>query len=134
MDPADIYLSLLFPPLLQILDDPCTFVNHLFLSEKVLAEKLFGINRGCFEPPHETNLPKSDHDCPDILPLSINPRQVCENSLNNPSSKVHPISKTITRLVLGTKMSESHKTQNECLFRNVNNCSQSTQIKGPSNI
>jgi hypothetical protein len=134
VDPADLYLSLLFPPLLQILDDACTFVSHLCCSEKELAEKLFGINRGCFEPPHESKKPRSDHDCPEILPLALNPREACENAFNNPETKVHPISRTLTRLVLGTKLTENHRTRNECLYHNVNNCIQSTQIKVPSNI
>ena len=134
VDPSDIYLSLLFPPILQVLDDPCTMVNHLFCSEEKFAETFFGANRGCFEAPHETDAPNSEHDCPQLLPLSLNPRQVCEESLNNPTSNVHPISKTIPRFVLGTKMSESHKTQNQCLYHNVNNCIQSPQIKELSNI
>ena len=134
VDPADIYLSLLFPPALQILDDPCTFINHLFCTEENLSDILFGANRGCFEPPDEVNAPQTDHDFPHILPLSLNPRRICIESLNNPVSKIHPITKTMRRLVLGTKLSESHKKQNECLFHNVNNCLQSTQIKGESNI
>ena len=134
IDPADIYLSLLYPPLLQVCDDPCTFIAHLFCSEPELSNELFGSNKGCFEPPHDTNPPKCDHDCPELLPLSINPRKSCESALDDPKSKVHPISKTITRKVLGTKLSNSHKSQNECLYHNIRNCKQSPHIKGPSNL
>ena len=42
---------------------------------------------------------------------------------------VHPISKSVTRKVLGTKLSESHKTQNECLYHNVNCCKQASYNK-----
>ena len=129
VDPADIYLSMLFPPTLQILDDPCTFVAHLFCSEEEVASQLFGVNKGCFEPPHDKNPPKTDIDCPDILPLSIYPRKPYQFALDNPKLWIHPVSKTRTRKVLGTKLSESHKTQNECLYHNVGNCIQSSQIK-----
>jgi len=129
VDPSDIYLSLLYPPLLQVLDDPCTFIAHLFCTEPVLSNELFGPNKGCFEPPHKTQPPRTDHDCPELLPLSMNPRIPCMNAIDNPKSRVHPISQTIRRKVLGTKISESHKNQNECLFHNVRNCLQSSQIK-----
>ena len=129
IDPADIYLSLLFPPVLQIMDDPCTMVNHLVCSEPEFAKLMFGPNRGCFEPPHPKRRPKSCHDCPDILPQSVFPRKFDKTLLDNPDEKVHPISKVITRKVLGTKLSESHKTQNECLFHNINLCDQASCIK-----
>ena len=83
------------PPLIMILDDPCTFISHMFCSETKLASKLFGANRGCFEPPHSTDPPREDHDCPEILPLSINPRKPIAWVLKTPNSKQHPISGTI---------------------------------------
>ena len=129
VDPADIYLSLKYPPPLQVLDDPCTFISHMFCSEPMLSEKLFGANKGCFEPPHKTNKPKSDLDCPEIMPLSYNPQKVNMNALRNPSENVHPISGKVFRKVLGTKLSENHKKQNECSFHNINLCKQAGHIK-----
>ena len=92
IDPADIFLSLKFPPALQILDDPCTFSSHLVCSEPELSKKILGENKGCFEPPHRTRLPKSNYDCPELLPLSHNPRKVSLEALRNPSENIHPIS------------------------------------------
>ena len=129
VDPADLYMSLLFPPLLLILDDPCTFISHMFCSETKLATKLFGANRGCFEPPHSTDPPRKDHDCPEILPLSINPRKPIAGVLKTPNSKQHPLSGTILRKVLGTRISESHKSRNQCLYHSVGNCQQAPHIK-----
>ena len=134
VDPADLYLSLRFPPSLQVVDDPCTLVSHIICSETEEAIKLFGENRGCFEPPHPSNPPKSDHDCPELLPAAFNPRKVNFNAIDNPKLQVHPISGSIPRKVLGTKLSDSHKTQNECLFHDVNNCRQAAFIKGQSNF
>ena len=129
VDPADIYLSLLWPPLLQILDDPCTFISHMFCSERDLAGKIFGVNKGCFEPPHPSNPPRTDHSCPDILPLAIYPRTPCLHALDNPSLKIHPMSQTVERKVLGTRLSESHKSRNECLYHNIGNCIQASHLK-----
>ena len=129
LDPADIFLSLNWPPVLSILDDACTFIAHLFCSQQELSDKLFGKQRGCFEEPHKTRKPKTDFDCPELLPLSLNPRKACKIAVNNPDSKVHPLSKSVNRKVLGTKHSQSHKTQNECGFHSVLNCKQSSFIK-----
>ena len=129
VDPGDIFLSLKFPPALQILDDPCTFTSHLVCTEPELSKKILGENKGCFEPPHKTNLPKSNHDCPELLPLSHNPRKVNLEALNNPSESVHPTSGTVLRKVLGTKLSDSHRKNNECGFHNINLCLQAAHIK-----
>ena len=129
VDPADLYLSLMYPPLLLILDDPCTFIAHLFCSETYLANTLFGANRGCFEPPHSTDPPKTDHDCPELLPVSIYPRKPNIEVLNNPDSKLHPFSQTASRKVLGTRLSDSHKSRNQCLYHSVGNCMQGSHIK-----
>ena len=129
IDPADIYLSLLFPPLLQILDDPCTFISHMFCSESSTADMLFGANKGCFEPPHKEKKPRTDHDCPELLPLSMFPRDMSSEALSNPQSMVHPISRTIIRKVLGTKLSDGHKSRNECLYHSTGNCKQASFIK-----
>ena len=130
VDPADLYLSMKYPPFLKIMDDPCTFINHLFGSEKAFANQMFGPNRGCFQPPHKTEKPITSYNCPDILPLSVYPRKMNENLLENPTdANVHPITQKVTRLVLGTKLSESHKTTNECLFHNINNCNQASCVK-----
>ena len=110
IDPADLYLSLLYPPSLQICDDPCTLSSHLSCSEPGIAEVLLGVNRGCFEPPHHSNPPKSEHNCPEILPSSYNYRNVNLDALDNPNSKVHPISGVIPRKILGTKLSDREDT------------------------
>ena len=104
-------------------------MSHMFCSQQELSETLFGEQRGCFEKPHKKNKPRTDFDCPELLPLAMNPRKPCEIALNNSESNVHPMSKTITRKVLGTKHSQSHKTQNECGFHSVLNCKQSALIK-----
>ena len=129
IDPCDLFLSLKNPPQLQVLDDACTFINHLCVSEPDFASEMFGSNRGCFETPHKTQKPSRNHDCPDILPLSVNPRKVDENLLNLTDNKVHPVTGKVTRLVLGTKLSNSHKTNNECLFHDINNCKQASSVK-----
>ena len=129
LDPADIYLSLIFPPVLQVCDDPCGLMAHMECSQPKISSELFGINRGCFEPPDKINTPKKDHDCPELMPLSLVPRKPCETALDNPTQKVHPISKSTVRKVLGTRLSESHKTLNECAFHNVNLCKQAAFIK-----
>ena len=124
-----IFLSLKYQPTLLILDDPCTFLAHIFCTEPALSKLLFGTNRGCFEAPHKTKTPKSNHDCPELLPLPYNHRNVDRSALENPLGKVHPISGKIPRKVLGTKLSESHKKHNECSFHNINLCLQSAHIK-----
>ena len=101
----------------------------MFCSEPEISETLFGINRGCFEPPHETNLPSSDYDCPELMPLSYLPRKVDMDSLNDSDIRIHPVAGKVDRKVLGTKLSESHKTRNECLFHSVNHCKQVSYIK-----
>ena len=129
VDPADIYISLMYPPVLLICDDPCTLVSHMFCSESEFANLMFGSNKGCFEPPHKVNLPRTNIDCPEILPLSIYPRKPCPIALSDPTSKVHPISKNVLRKVLGTRLSESHKSRNQCLYHNIGNCKQAAQVK-----
>ena len=129
VDPCDIFLSLKYQPTLQILDDPCTFMAHIFCTEPDLSKLLFGKNRGCFEAPHKTQTPKSNHDCPELLPLPYNHRKVDRSALENPCGKVHPNSGKIPRKVLGTKLSESHKKHNECSFHNINLCLQADHIK-----
>ena len=129
VDPADLYLSMKFPPLLKIMDDPCTFIKHLFLSEPDFANVMFGSKHGCFEKPHKSKKPTSNSDFPDILPLSVYPRKMDENVLDLQDKSNHPISGKIERLVLGTKLSESHKTANECLYHDVKNCKQANRIK-----
>ena len=89
---------------------------------------------GALNPLTKTNKPKSDCDCPELLPLSLKPRSACDSALDNPNGKVHPISRSTIRKVLGTRLSESHKIQNECAFHNINLCRQAPYIKAPSNI
>ena len=129
VDPSDLYLSLKNPPYLQIMDDPCTMIKHLFCSEPVFADQMFGSQRGCFEAPHKTKKPETSHDCPDILPLAMYPRKINESLLSLPNNKCHPVTGKVTRLVLGTKLSNSHKTNNECLYHDIKNCRQASCIK-----
>ena len=106
----------------------------MFCSEPKLSKTLFGENMGCFEPPHKYNKPNSNHDCPEIMPLSYNPKKVDLNSLNETNIRVHPVAGHIDRKILGTRLSESHKTRNECLFHNPDLCKQGCYIKEPSNL
>ena len=101
----------------------------MFCSEPQLSKILFGSKKGCFETPHHKNKPSSDHDCPELMPLSYKPRNVDMNLLNNSDPKIHPVVGKIDRKVLGTKLSESHKTKNECLFHNIKHCKQGCYIK-----
>ena len=56
----------------------------MFCAEPEISNTLFGENRGCFEPPHKVNNPKTGFNCPELLPLSVNPREVCQTALKNP--------------------------------------------------
>lgn len=63
----------------------------MFCSEPELSKILFGSKKGCFETPHHKNKPSSDHDCPELMPLSYKPRNVDMNLLNNSDPKIHPV-------------------------------------------
>lgn len=78
--------------------------------------------------------PSNKHDCPEIMPLSYNPRKVDLSTINGLSIKVHPVAGKIDRKVLGTRLSESHKKRNECLFHHIDLCNQGCYIKESSNL
>lgn len=50
-DPADLYLSLKYPPTVFICDSPCGLVRHLEVRVPDLCEEYWSNNSGCFEEP-----------------------------------------------------------------------------------
>ena len=50
-DPADLYLSLRYPPLVFICDTPCGLVRHMEIRNPKITNELWGKFSGCFEIP-----------------------------------------------------------------------------------
>lgn len=50
-DPADLFLSLKYPPPLLITDTPCGFARHMDLREPEIAKVIWGNRSGCLEIP-----------------------------------------------------------------------------------
>ena len=57
-DPADLWLSLKFKPVVTIVDTSCTLSSHLVLREPIKGKLWFGDRLGGFEPATEGVLPK----------------------------------------------------------------------------
>ena len=115
-------------------DDACTLVQHLNHRDPTLAMMAYGETGGCFEKPSDTQKPRTDIDCPDILPLALveNP-EVDRSRMRNPSQIIHPDIKGTKRYLMGTKLQmrdsgTSHKKAT-CSFHNVNNSKQGPLIK-----
>ena len=119
---------------LALCDDACTLVQHLNHRVPTIAMLAYGETGGCFEKPSNAQKPRTDIDCPDILPLAqVENPTVDRSAMKNPSTLMHPDVKGTRRYLMGTKLQmresgTSHKKAT-CSFHNVNNSKQGPLIK-----
>ncbi|XP_028415288.1 HMG domain-containing protein 3-like [Dendronephthya gigantea] len=136
-DAADLYLSLKHPPVVFINDTPCGFVRHLECRDPKTAEKLWGMNAGCFEKPELGRKPKENQNVPAIVPPEYSDGTVrpsweflredgashSQDEMNHAMSQCH--------FVLGDRFhsaSEPHKSP-LCEYHNIDLCIQAPTIK-----
>ena len=135
-DPADLLLSMKKLPVLAVCDDACTLVQHIGHREGTIAWMAYGETQGCFEKPSFVEAPRTDIDCPAILPSAYNEQEVDSQAMTNPSPFVHPDTKDHRRFIMGTKMQmrgkgKSHKRP-QCAFHDLDNCIQGKYVKSMS--
>ena len=111
--------------------------SHSFLKFPLESQISLGVDlRGCFEPPSETVLPKTNIDCQDILPIDHPENVTDEKAILDESQLLHPDCPTMQRYVMATRLQtvvgkKKHKLPT-CDFHDLDNCMQGAFHKSMS--
>ena len=101
-DAADLYLSFKFPPVVTVVDTPCTMSTHLAFREPEKCDIWFQDRQGCFQKPKKDVLPDKVS-----VPFLKNLDKVNDKDQEQRSREEHPRSGSSSRFILGDRFHAS---------------------------
>lgn len=130
-DPADLYLSFKYYPLVFICDTPCGLVRHMDCRQPEVTNQLWGNYGGCLEMPTLDKSPSKGISVPEIVLAEYRDSPRTLPHLDDKEEVSHPLTGSERRYVLGDRFHESSNPHKSplCQFHDINLCLQSNVLK-----